>query len=164
MRLAILSMVAALGLMTTGCGGGAGSLNTVKGTVKYADGSNVNGAEIVLTPEGGSANTISKGTIKDGAFTIMTGDKEGAPAGKYKVTIMTSQNIDPTKYDPANPPDFSKGMKRAVAKKYEDPDQSGIVKEVTSGTNDWGEIKVEKPSPEEEMMGPAGGIGNPAGS
>ncbi len=162
MRLVLTTSLCALApLLFTGCGGSL-SLHPVKGMVKFADGTPVPHASILLTPVDGAANPnlSCKGTVKDGAFTIMTGDKEGAPAGKYKVSF--SSGVDPSMIGAGKVPNMADMMKRVVAAKYEDPAKTPLEKEVTSGTNEWNDLSVEKPGPGEEMMGPSEG-GPPAG-
>src|SRR5262245_9876129 len=74
-------------LPMTGCGP---SYYPVKGKVMVGDKPAV-GAMVMFFPEGEKKTnyTPPTGTVgDDGTFTMMTGAKTGAPAGKYVVTVV----------------------------------------------------------------------------
>jgi hypothetical protein len=127
-----------------GCGGGAGSLYSVKGTLKYTDGTPVKRAEIQLHADPARPNQpIPRGTVKDGVFEIETGVDKGAPAGKYKISIGNM----PPETDPNKPVDPAEMDKIYVGRQYGDPETSGIPPfEVKSGDNEIPEIKIAPPA------------------
>ena len=77
-----------------GCGGGEDRIETVpaKGTLSI-DGKPFGPAKLVFTPTGEPANrpTIGAQVADDGSFAATTyGDEDGAPPGKYQVSISTT--------------------------------------------------------------------------
>ena len=71
-------------LAAAGCGGGWG---TCSGTVTL-DGAPLKAGSISFHPTGDGPTAY--GMVKDGAFEISTGQKDGLPPGKYKVTVSAS--------------------------------------------------------------------------
>jgi hypothetical protein len=101
-------------LSFVGCGGddGPGKVYTVKGT--DAD-------------KGNTSKWAASGTIgADGAYSLLTEKKEGAPLGWYKVSVNT--NVPPSGDMQAGQP---LPQPVAINPMYNDPKQSGIVFEVT---------------------------------
>ena len=82
-RLALV-FVPVLGLFLAGCGG---SWATASGTVTL-DGAPLKDGTVSFHPAGDGPTAY--GTVKDGAFTVSTGQRDGLPVGKYKVTISAS--------------------------------------------------------------------------
>ena len=76
-------------ILVSGCGGG---LNEVTGKVTL-DGKPVKGLEVTFTPKDPTIGTTAIGyTQADGTYKLhYPGDKTGAPAGEYIVTISGSE-------------------------------------------------------------------------
>lgn len=80
-------------IWAVGCAGGSGNLNPVKGKVLYK-GQPLAGALVTLHPRGDNSLHVERPTgftREDGTFVIVTGQKTGAAAGEYVVTIICSQ-------------------------------------------------------------------------
>jgi hypothetical protein len=138
--------VTALGLVVlSGFGGCSGSnsvsnltLNSVKGKVLQADGKPLTTGHVAfVSPEKGLEFSGPIGP--DGSFSIGSGDKEGAPEGKYVV------RIDP---DAAAVQAKGKPKKRTTAlpfpEKYADETTSGLTAVVKAGQNDLEPFKLDK--------------------
>jgi Carboxypeptidase regulatory-like domain len=76
-------------LALTGCGG---SLSKVNGVVKL-DGVPVEGATVTFTSEDGKA-AYAGFSDASGNFTLAAGEKQGVPAGTYKVVVVKSPKSD----------------------------------------------------------------------
>ncbi|MBI1903775.1 MAG: carboxypeptidase regulatory-like domain-containing protein [Planctomycetia bacterium] len=142
----LLAVSACLFVMATalGCGGGAGSLYSVKGTLKYADGTPVPRAEVRMEPVAGGPNQLMpRGLVTNGAFAIQTGMDDGAPAGKYKITIG---NVPPDASDPNKPMDPAEMDKVYVPAKYAETKTFTLEFEVKSGDNVVPDITIAKPA------------------
>jgi len=103
-----------------GCGESGPKLAPVQGTVTLTDGTPVEYGHVILHPDvsrGNSSLEMSQGTIRDGTYTIMTGAREGAPPGAYKVSIEAAKEVDP------NNPYFTEWL---ADEKYVNPDRSGL--------------------------------------
>jgi hypothetical protein len=130
--------VAALALAAPGCGDDnvgklSGSHYPVTGKVLMEDGKPLVGARVVLT-DGVIAPSGEVGS--DGTFKISTGDREGAPAGEYKVKI-----------EPPGGPTM-KNRKPVIPLRYADEDTSGLTATVKPGTNDLPPFTLSgKPDP-----------------
>jgi len=107
-------------LALTGCGGGWG---TASGTVTL-DGVPLKDATISFHPTG--AGPTAYGIVKDGAFAISTGQKDGLPPGSYEVTISASTIPKEGTNEQA---------KLLTPKKYATPATTDLKAEVQSGTN-----------------------------
>lgn len=127
-----LVAVAALGGLS--CSDASSSLNPVQGKV-LLNGSPLAGALVTLHPkDGADIRTIpSTGLSKDdGTFTIMTGEKTGAPAGSYVVTIICSEVVKGKEgVISTGPPETQDRLKGA----YADRAKSNITVEVKKGSN-----------------------------
>jgi hypothetical protein len=64
---------------------------------------------------------MSQGTIRDGTYTIMTGARNGAPVGAYKVSIEAAKEVNP------NNPYFTEWL---ADERYVDPNRSKLTVEV----------------------------------
>lgn len=118
----ILCCLAAIGL--AGCGESGPKLAPVEGKVTLTDGTPVVYGHVILHPDLSRGNTsleMSQGTIREGVYTIMTGARDGAPTGKYKVSIEAAKEVDP------NNPYFTEWL---ADEKYVNPDRSGLTMEV----------------------------------
>jgi hypothetical protein len=92
---------------------------------------------VVFHPEGGGIDAIPPTgvTAADGTFTLMTGGKPGAPAGKYIVTVIwpdTSKKASEQEVmlgaNPFDGPDQLKG-------RFATPQNSTLRAEIKSGEN-----------------------------
>jgi hypothetical protein len=78
------------------CSGGE-KLNPVTGTVLHKQ-QPLKGAVVTFHPKGGSDITTVRPvglTREDGTFTLSTGQKDGALAGEYVVTIICPEEVTP---------------------------------------------------------------------
>ena len=109
-----------LGLFLAGCGG---SWGTASGTVTL-DGAPLKDGTVSFHPAGDGPTAY--GTVTDGAFTVSTGQRDGLPAGKYKVTISAS----------TIPKEGTKEQaKMLTPKKYATADATPLEADVKSGAN-----------------------------
>jgi hypothetical protein len=86
-------LLASVSLVGLSCSGG--SLNAVRGKVHYKN-QPLAGALVAFHPKGkADLNTVSPTglTKDDGTFSVMTGDREGAPAGDYVVTVTCTETV-----------------------------------------------------------------------
>lgn len=116
------------------CSESGSTLHPVQGKV-LLNNSPLAGALVTLHPkDGADIRTIpSTGLSKeDGTFTIMTGDKAGAPAGTYVVTIICSEVVKGKEgVISTGPPETQDRLKGA----YADRAKSTITVEVKKGNN-----------------------------
>ena len=111
-------------LPLSGCGEAGPHLAPVQGNVTLTDGTPIEYEHVILHPDVSRGNTsleMSQGTIRQGMYTIMTGAREGAPPGKYKVSIEAAKEVDP------NNPYFTEWL---ADEKYVNPDRSGLTMDV----------------------------------
>lgn len=126
MRRSSASVVVGLVLLTcASCGQQAKQREMVRGHVHYC-GAALPGGTIVFTPdtELGGDGPMAVAEIKpDGTYALMTGNAVGAPSGSYRVTIASEAPLTPD------------AAKAAVVlpRKYSDPAQSGLKREVKAG-------------------------------
>jgi hypothetical protein len=116
----LLGLLAALG----GCGPSGPKLYPVRGKVTLKDGTPVKYGHIILHADarkGNATQEVSQGTIRDGEYTVMTGTREGAPPGAYRVSIEAADEVD------ENNPYFTKWF---ADEKYVSPDTSKLTMEV----------------------------------
>jgi len=126
----------------SGLGGCSGSdavgnltLYPVKGKVLLADGKPLTAGRVTfMSPE--KAMEFSGPIGPDGSFSIMYGEKEGAPEGKYVV------RIDPEL--PKGKPKSNKQPAFPFPKKYADETTSGLTVVVQAGPNDLEPFKLSK--------------------
>jgi hypothetical protein len=144
------SFVAATALLV-GCGAGGPKLYPVQGKVTLKDGSPVKFGHIILRADVSKGNTtkeVSQGTIRNGEYTIMTGAREGAPPGAYKVSIEAAAEVDEKN------PYFTKWY---ASEKYVSPDTSGLTMEVVEapapGQYDY---KLDPHPPQVDPFNPKG--------
>ena len=116
----------------------------VSGVVKQGD-KPLNGGMVTFIPDEGAGN---KSTLRptgiiasDGKYTLSTSSatdsKQGAPLGKYKVTVASSpmMAMDPggATGTPSATPVAPPAMATPIDAKYGDPAKSGLSVEVTAG-------------------------------
>jgi hypothetical protein len=113
---------------------GSAALNPVRGKVVYK-GQPLAGALVTFHPKGGGGlkSVPSTGLTKDdGTFAVVTGDKEGAPAGEYVVTVICSENVGAKKGAISTAmPDTQDKLKGAYASK----ESSRLSVTIKSGEN-----------------------------
>lgn len=121
----------ALTLASAGCGPGLPVLMPVRGKVTLRSGTPVHNGSVTLHPDvakGNKSRELPIGAIDaQGNFTVMTGAREGAPPGWYKVAISAAEQVDP------NNPYFTDWL---VHERYINPETSKLTAEV-----------VENPAP-----------------
>ena len=136
-----LALVPALGCLS--CSGGP-ALNPVHGQV-LLKGKGIKGAVVTLHLQGADPVTAVRPyglTGEDGTFTLTTGDKEGAPAGEYIVTVIWSREVAGKKGKeaiPMAPPDTEDHFHGA----YADPTRSKIKVTIASGANKLDPIRLQ---------------------
>lgn len=111
-------------LFATGCGPSGPKLYPVEGKVSLKDGTPVEFGFIILHPEVEQKENpldVCQGTIKAGKYSILTDIREGAQAGRYRVSIQAGKDVDP-----ANP----YVTEWLADEKYIDPLQSKLTLEV----------------------------------
>lgn len=111
-------------VVTPGCGSSGPVLYPVEGRVTLKDGSPVKYGHVILHPDAAAGNKsqeVCQGTIQDGVYTIHTGAREGAPVGKYRVSIEAAAEVD------ENNPYFTEWF---ADEKYVNPDTSKLTMEV----------------------------------
>lgn len=82
---------------TAGCGAEGPRLVPVEGKVTLKDGTAIAYGHVILHPDTAKGNTskeICQGTINNGAYTIYTGARRGAPVGAYRVSIEAAKETD----------------------------------------------------------------------
>jgi hypothetical protein len=112
----------AIGL--SACGRSGPQLVPVEGKVTLTDGTPVAYGHVILHPDAGRGNAskeVCQGTIRDGRYTIMTGARQGAPVGAYKVSIEAAKDVDPSN------PYITEWL---ADEKYVDPSRSNLTMEV----------------------------------
>jgi hypothetical protein len=126
MRRGWVSVVVGLVLLScTSCGQQAKQREMVRGHVHYR-GAALPGGTIVFTPDTdlGGDGPMAVAEIKpDGSYALKTGNAEGAASGPYRVTVASDAPLtqDATKAAVVLP------------RKYSDPAQSGLKREVKAG-------------------------------
>ncbi len=124
------------------CSGGV-KLNPVKGKLLYKN-QPLPDATVSFFLVGGDITTgPSVGlTEEDGSFTLLTGEREGAPAGEYKVCVICPEEARSKAKRNAvlgNKPEFKDRFKGAYAAK----DHSKISVQIKEGMNELQPINLE---------------------
>jgi hypothetical protein len=126
MRRTSASVVVGLVLLScTSCGQQAKQREMVHGQVRYR-GAALAGGTIVFTPDAelGGDGPMAVAEIKpDGSYALTTGNAAGAPSGPYRVTVASEAPLPPDAAKPAV----------VLPRKYSDPAQSGLKREVKAG-------------------------------
>jgi hypothetical protein len=134
-RILHLSLVGMLLLSCTSCGQQAKTRETVRGHVTFK-GAFLSGGTIVYTPdvEQGGSGPLAVGEIKtDGSYTLLTANEVGAPSGPYRVSIASEAPIAP---HPSQP-------NVALPRKYSDPAQSGLKRQIKAGVENVIDFNLE---------------------
>jgi ABC-type sugar transport system substrate-binding protein len=139
-----LAVLAACLVLVAVVGCGTEGFNSVTGTVKFSDGTPLTRGLIIFSSE-----TVSpRGSIEpDGKFTLYTGEKPGAPAGRYKVffsNVDTADGYVPAEEEAAREAAEAAGTGLLIDRKFLSIETSGIEQEVKAGSNKF-DIIVEKP-------------------
>jgi len=127
-----LLTLAVLSLCFLGCSGGpddAPETIPVTGTVTL-DGAPLSDARVTFIPDG-SGQAASGPTDAEGKFTLKTNGLDGAPAGKYKVSVSSSAP------EPMPGVDDEESSQSAIPAKYSNADESGFTADVSAGSNDF---------------------------
>ena len=123
----LMLVAAALLLPLAGCARGP-TLLSVRGKVTLPGGKPVHNGTVTFYPDvtkGNSSKELPIGQIDEqGNFTVMTGAREGAPPGWYKVAISAAEKTDPNNlyitdwliHEKYNNPEMSKLTAEVVAK------------------------------------------------
>ena len=107
-----------------GCSQSGPKYVTVSGKVTLKDGTPVKHGNIIFQPDqkrGNASQVICQSVIRDGEYTIRTGEKVGAPLGTYRVLIEA-----PLQPDEKNPY-FTKWF---AHEKYMNPERSKLTVDV----------------------------------
>jgi hypothetical protein len=117
-------------LVAGGCDRGP-TLKRVRGKVTLADGRPVHNGTVTLYPDaakGNKSQELPVGQVDEqGVYTVMTGPREGAPPGWYRVAISAAEKMDPNNLYVT---------KWLIHEKYTNPETSRLTMEV-----------VDKPEP-----------------
>jgi hypothetical protein len=118
-----LFLYLSLALCPVVAGCGSGTWGTASGTVTL-EGTPLKDGVITFHP--GSEQAPGVGQVKDGEFTVTTGQKEGLKVGKYKVTV--SARTIPKEGTNEQP-------KWLTPPKYARPETTDLEADVKSGSN-----------------------------
>ena len=128
-----VALLTGAALLLAGCGDTSkvGKVVPVSGKVTLAA-EPLTAGMVTFTPDAGKGNTskwIASGAIgADGAYTLLTETKTGAPPGWYKVSVSTSVPPSADMHVGQTPP-----KPVAINPMYNDPNRSGIAFEVKEG-------------------------------
>jgi predicted small lipoprotein YifL len=151
MRATAAALAALAALSLAGCGPGGPPLHPVSGKVTLKDGTPVKFGHIILhadTSAGNNTQEVSQGTIRNGEYTINTGQRAGAVAGKYKVSIEAADEVDEKN------PYFTKWF---ADEKYVNPDKSGLTMEVIASPEPGRyDFKLDPHPPQVDPFDPKG--------
>src|SRR4051794_13109849 len=119
------------------CAACSGGLNSVTGKVTHK-GEGVKGAVLVLVPTDPRTNPErpSGVTGEDGSFSLTTGNKQGAPAGDYQVTITWNEYVT-KKGKPAklSMQGDDEEIRDRLKGRYADPAKSKLSATIKNGSN-----------------------------
>jgi hypothetical protein len=154
-RIRFCVLLAAAFLITVaaipGCGPAGTKLYPVQGKVTLNDGTPIKYGHIILhadTTKGNTTKEVSQGTIRNGEYTIMTGAREGAPAGAYRVSIEAADEVDEKN------PYFTKWF---ADEKYVSPDTSKLTMEVVENPEPGRyDFKLDPHPPQIDPFNPKG--------
>jgi hypothetical protein len=122
-------------------GGGGGALNPVKGKILDGKGQPLAGAVLTFHPKGGAKAVLPVGRSgADGEFTLATGNKDGAPAGEYVVTVIWPEEAKQDGKISMAPPENRDRLNGAFANR----DTSTLRAEVKAGANQLDPIRLPK--------------------
>jgi hypothetical protein len=123
----------AIFLLTSGCGSGGTplKLTPVSGKITL-DGNPMPTGTVIFHPDDSNQKFTPSGIIDNGSYKLLTDGKEGAPVGKYKVSV-NPQGMGmgmPTGGAVTTDPSKALGPKTSMNSKFGAPATSGIVIEV----------------------------------
>jgi hypothetical protein len=160
MDLKRLLVAGALGVVlvwVVGCGPGGPDVQSVTGTVQFADGSPLTQGQIIFVPVGQALAEVSpRGQVKeDGSYTLYTGEHAGAPVGSYKVYFLgadtggyqeesTPEGEGTEESPPTEEPSGEVGGELLIHSKYLNATTSDLKADVKAGNNDI-PFTVDKP-------------------
>ena len=126
------------------CSKGGAALNPVQGKILDKNGDPLKGAVLTFHPKGAGKNiniVLPTGKAgEDGSFTLMTGDKDGAPAGEYAVTVICPEEKPLPKGKITMAPPESKDRLQGA---YANRDNPAFRAEVKAGTNHLGPFQLK---------------------
>lgn len=130
MRYVAIGLLVAGSLLTVGCGGGA-KMVQIKGKV-LLDGKPVKAGDIEFVPDTTKDMEGAKaiGIIKDGAFTLYTGAKEGVLVGHHQVAVKCPFRIDEGSSEEGEEGGGGKAGRCPIPEKYWDVATSKLTEEV----------------------------------
>jgi len=122
-------------LACASCSGGGSALNPVRGQVLYK-GQPLKGAVVTFHPKAGGKSFTTLLPVgmtgEDGSFTLATGDKEGAPAGEYVVTLICPEDVAVPKGKILTAPPESRDRLQGA---YASRETSTLQRQVKAGSN-----------------------------
>lgn len=133
-------------LIAAGCG--RSDVRPVTGPEPYpvtgqvlVDGNPAEGVHVTFVPAGQGSKTSKSAvgvTDREGVFFLSTyNPDDGAPVGKYKVALSWVKWIDKTSSIHDQPPEAEQ-----LPRKYQLPDQSGLIADVREGENELDPFNV----------------------
>ena len=139
-------------LVFAGCGPAEVKTNPASGTVFYQD-KPLEGAAVTFVPSEVGAASAAGVTDAEGKFTLKTGLKDGAAAGKYKVAISKIDaseqggELDDSKaatLKMADTPMLTEDSlsESLIPAKYQSPASSGLTESVEEGKSNVFEFKL----------------------
>ncbi len=137
MKFALPIYLISTAILLAGCGGGPRKY-PVKGTVKYKDGTPMAAGGIIIfsSADPGVKVTAQGEILADGTFKVgTTAADDGAPAGRYLLSITLPPLPNPNRPPPGWPP---------IHDKYSSKEKSGLEYTVTENGKNEVTIEVER--------------------
>jgi len=116
-------VVAAFGLLTTGCSGGA-KLVPIEGQVTL-DGQPLTFGYVRVIPAEG--RTAFANLDQQGRFKLMTDDLEGCPVGTHTVTVGSAQGISETHQRRYAPEKYESGITSDLKLEVKEPKKDVVI-------------------------------------
>jgi hypothetical protein len=142
-RSGLFVLLASTVLLLSSCSG-SGALYPVRGKVLVKD-APAKGAVVTFHPKGQDSSVTAQRPSgvadENGSFTLMTGSKNGAPAGEYMVTIVWDEEVQ-TKKIVLNP-DSLPAPKDRLGGRYATLVNSKISAQVKSGNNELEPFRLD---------------------
>jgi hypothetical protein len=136
-------LVVLAALACASCSKDAG-LNPVQGKILYK-GQPLPGAVLTFHPKSAGGKNITTQlpvgrSGEDGSFTLTTGDKQGAPAGEYAVTVICPEEVKLPKGKISTAPPESKDRFQGA---YANRDSTTLRAEIKAGPNQLESIQLK---------------------